>query len=262
MGSSYCNDKVKIMCMFRLLTAGEIECRVAQTGKSANGPWCQILIYKDARVDQKLLDEVVGPMNWQDSYEFINGSLYCTVSIYDKEKKEWISKQNVGTESYTEKEKGQASDAFKRACFNWGLGRELYTAPKDVFITLRDKEYYEKDGKIQTKVRFDVSEIAYDKDRQITKLVIVDKNGEVRYSFGAKTAKAKSSDKPKENVFTGKKGEQLVEGGQMWQKYAQRVANGETAKDGTPLPVMMAEYFSIPKDAMTRFLQLVTSLKK
>ena len=247
--------------MFRLLTAGEIECRVAQTGKGQRGPWCQILIYKDARVDQKLLDEVVGPMNWKDSYEFINGSLYCTVSIWDKEKKEWISKQNVGTESNTEKEKGQASDAFKRACFNWGLGRELYTAPKDVFIALKDGEYYEKDGKIQTKVRFDVSEIAYDPDRQITKLTIVDKAGNVRYTFGTAKKSEKPSTQPVAKTFTGKKGEQMTEGDATWMKFAQRVANGDTAKDGTPLPVMIADYYSIPNDAMTRFLELVTKMQ-
>lgn len=247
--------------MFRVLTAGEIECRVAQTGKGSNGPWCQILIYKDARVDQKLLDEVVGPMNWKDSYELINGSLYCTVSLWDKEKKEWISKQNVGSESNTEKEKGQASDAFKRACFNWGLGRELYTAPKDVFITLKEKEYYEKDGKIQTKVRFDVKEIEYNDDRQIVKLVIVDPKGEVRYSF-PKNAKAnKPAEKAEKMTFIGKKGEKMVEGSAVWQKFAQRVANGEQTKDGTPLPVMIADYYSIPNDAMTRFLSLVTDLQ-
>ena len=249
--------------MFRLLTAGEIECRVAQVGKSNDRVWCSILIYKDARVDQKLLDEVVGPMNWKCSYEFINGSLYCTVSLYDKEKKEWISKQNVGVESNTEKEKGQASDAFKRACFNWGLGRELYSAPKDVFINLEKGEYAEKDGRYQCRVRFDVKEIAYDDNRQISKLVIVDNSGKVRYSFPKKAESKPTEKKPaKPNVFLGKKGEKLVEGGEAWNKAAKRIANGDTAKDGTPLAVMMAEYYSIPKDAMARFLRLVESLTK
>lgn len=252
--------------MFRLLTAGEIECRVAQTGKSSNGPWCQLLIYKDARVDQKLLDEVVGPMNWKNSYEFINGQLYCTVSIWDKDKKEWISKQNVGTESNTEKEKGQASDAFKRACFNLGIGRELYTAPKDVYIALKEKEYTERDGKIQCRERFDVKDIQYNDDRQIVKLVIVDRFGNIRYTFPKDQAVAPASqqkaDKTPKNTFIGKKGEKLVEGSSQWQKFAERVANGENAKDGTPLPVMMAEYYSIPNDAMTRFLALVTNMTK
>ena len=131
------------MCnMFRPLTAAEVECRAAQCGKSKSGPWVSILIYKDAMVDQKLLDEVIGPMNWKNSYEMIDGKLFCTISIWDKEKGEWISKQNVGTESNTEKEKGQASDAFKRAAFNFGIGRELYSSPK-IFINLKPDEYDE-----------------------------------------------------------------------------------------------------------------------
>lgn len=244
--------------MFRLLTAGEIECRVAQSGRGRTGPWCQLLIYKDARVDQKLLDEVVGPMNWKDSYDFINGSLYCTVSIWDREKKEWISKQNVGTESNTEKEKGQASDAFKRACFNWGLGRELYTAPKDVYITLNDGEYTERDGKINCKVRFDVKEIAYNDDRQIVRLVIVDRYGKVRYAFPKNQQEEKDGQKP---TFRGKKNESLTEDSAVWVKFAQRAANGEVTKDGVPIAKMMQEYYSIPNDAMTRFLSLVTKIQ-
>lgn len=110
---------------FRDLTASEIECRVNTV--SENG--CSLLLYKDARCDMNILDEIVGRQNWQRSHEVINGNLFCNVSIYDESKKEWITKQDVGTESYTEKEKGQASDSFKRACFNWGIGRELYTAP-------------------------------------------------------------------------------------------------------------------------------------
>lgn len=251
------------MCnMFRLLTAGEIECRVAQTGKGQKGPWCQILIYKDARVDQKLLDEVIGPMNWKNSYEFINGSLYCTVSVWDKDKKEWISKQNVGTESNTEKEKGQASDAFKRACFNLGIGRELYTAPKDVYISLNDGEYREKDGKIYVNTRFDVSEIEYNKDRQITKLVIVDKYGKIRYSMGAKQSGNQSAaNRAEKPTFTGKKGEKMAEDSPVWVKFAQRVANGETTKDGGSLAKMVEDYYSLPKDAMKRFLALVTKIQ-
>lgn len=111
------------MCMFRDLTAEEIECRVAQ----ANEYGVSILLYKDARCDQNILDETVGAMNWMRSHTRDNAN--CIVSIWDKEKSQWISKEDTGTESNTEKEKGLASDSFKRACFNWGIGRELYTAP-------------------------------------------------------------------------------------------------------------------------------------
>lgn len=170
---------------FRTLTADEIECRVAQTGKSKNGvAWCSLLLYKDARCDQRLLDETVGCFHWKRTHELINGSLFCTVSIYNNELKEWVGKQDVGTESNTEAEKGQASDAFKRACFNWGLGRELYTSPK-IFVTLNNGEYTEKDGKIKVnpKTAFNVADVGYDEKRNICKLSIVDNGGRQRYAF-------------------------------------------------------------------------------
>ena len=122
----------------RTLLADEIECRVG----TINEKGCTLLLYKDARVDMRLLDEFFGPTNWKRSHELINGNLFCTVSIWDNEKKEWVSKQDVGTESNTEKEKGQASDAFKRACFNWGIGRELYSAPFIYMVLIFFEPYY------------------------------------------------------------------------------------------------------------------------
>jgi hypothetical protein len=109
--------------MFRDLRADEIECRVAQ----AKDKGVSVLLYKDARCDQNILDETVGAMNWQRHHTRDNAN--CIVSIWDAEKQQWIGKEDTGTESNTEKEKGLASDSFKRACFNWGIGRELYTAP-------------------------------------------------------------------------------------------------------------------------------------
>lgn len=112
------------MCnKFRDLREDEIECRVAQAKE--NG--VSLLLYKDARCDMNILDETVGAMNWQRSHCRENAN--CIVSIWDEEKGQWISKEDTGTESNTEAEKGLASDSFKRACFNWGIGRELYTAP-------------------------------------------------------------------------------------------------------------------------------------
>lgn len=111
------------MCMFRDLLAEEIECRVAQ----ANEYGVSLLLYKDARCDQNILDETVGAMNWMRSHTRDNAN--CIVSLWDEKKQQWISKEDTGTESNTEKEKGLASDSFKRSCFNWGIGRELYTSP-------------------------------------------------------------------------------------------------------------------------------------
>lgn len=109
--------------MFRDLREDEIDVRVAMCKQ--NG--VSLLLYKDARVDQDILDETVGAMNWQRKHTRDNAN--CIVEIWDDKKQQWISKEDTGTESNTEKEKGLASDSFKRACFNWGIGRELYTAP-------------------------------------------------------------------------------------------------------------------------------------
>ena len=128
------------MCKFRDLRADEIDIRVG----TVNEKGVTLLLYKDARVDMDILDETVGSGNWQRTHEVINGNLFCNVGI--KLDGEWIYKQDVGVESYTEKEKGQASDSFKRACVNWGIGRELYTAP---FIWIKDGDVnITKDKKI------------------------------------------------------------------------------------------------------------------
>lgn len=110
---------------FRKLTAEDVEARV----QSADENGFMLLIYKNARVDQNILDETVGAFGWQNKYEEYKGNLYCSIGIKDNDGN-FIWKSNCGTESNTEKEKGEASDAFKRAGFNWGIGRELYTSPK------------------------------------------------------------------------------------------------------------------------------------
>lgn len=110
---------------FRPLQAQDIEVRVGGIFKSG----VTFLLYKNARVDMAILDETVGEFNWQRDHKEVKGNLYCGIGIWDGQKKEWIWKWDCGTESYTEKEKGEASDSFKRAGFNWGIGRELYTAP-------------------------------------------------------------------------------------------------------------------------------------
>lgn len=170
---------------FRVLKASEIDCRIQSIGQNkTKAIGATILLYKDARVDMNILDETVGAMNWQRGHSVIDGNLYCTISIWDGTKEQWVTKSDVGTESNTEKEKGQASDSFKRAGFNWGIGRELYTAPF-VYITLQDGEWYEgKDGKPKSNAKFKVKDIAYDENRNIVKLVIVDSRGKVRYTFG------------------------------------------------------------------------------
>ena len=169
---------------FRALKASEIDCRIQSIGQNKTGAvGTTILLYKDARVDMNILDETVGAMNWQRGHSVIDGNLYCTISIWDEEKEQWIAKSDVGTESNTEKEKGQASDSFKRAGFNWGIGRELYSAPF-VYIQLDKSEYKERNGKLTSNAKFKVKDIAYDESRNIVRLIVVDSKGKVRYTLG------------------------------------------------------------------------------
>ena len=153
---------------FRTLRADEIEVRVAM----ANERGVSLLLYKDARCDMNILDETVGPFNWQRQHTRDNAN--CIVSIWDEDKGQWVSKEDTGTESYTEKEKGLASDSFKRAAFNWGIGRELYTSPF-IWINAKDVNLTDRNGKPTTYDRFSVEEISY-KDKKIVGLKIRNEN--------------------------------------------------------------------------------------
>ena len=140
----------------RLLRADEIDCKI----KTCASWGVMLLLYKDARCDMNILDETVGSMNWQRKHELINGNLFCSVGIKDGDG--WVWKQDVGVESYTEKEKGEASDSFKRACFNWGIGRELYTAPRMNVFAKDLKTLKEVNGKWVCNDFFTVQEIQYE----------------------------------------------------------------------------------------------------
>lgn len=159
--------------MFRTLRADEIECRVGHVSREGKG--ISLLLYKDARCDMKVLDETVGPMNWKKVYSRDNAN--CAISIWDPDKAQWVSKEDTGTESNTEAEKGLASDSFKRAAVVWGIGRELYTAPL-IWIQGGD-----------SKEKYQVAEIGYDDNRNINSLVITDKKGTVVFRMGKMTAK-------------------------------------------------------------------------
>lgn len=173
------------MCKVRLLYAEEIDCRVQQTKKDG----CSLLLYKDARCDMAILDETYGEMNWQRSHEFKSGKCYCTISVWDDVKKEWIRKEDVGVPSNTEGEKGEASDSFKRAAVNFGIGRELYSAPF-IWVKLTDGEttLNAKTNKYQVSpsLSFRVAEIEYNQ-REIARLVIVDNKGNARFTYGKKS---------------------------------------------------------------------------
>lgn len=127
--------------MFRDLRKNEVEARVAQNFKNGG---VRLLLYKNARCDMNILDETVGAMNWERDHKEIKGRMYCGIGIYNKELDRWIWKWDCGSESNMQAEKGEASDSFKRAGFNWGIGRELYTAPDILFWANEVKDQYDK----------------------------------------------------------------------------------------------------------------------
>ena len=185
---------------FRTLKANEIDCRIS----TINDKGLALLLYKDARVDQNILDETVGEMNWQRKHTRDNAN--CIVSIWDSNKSQWIEKEDTGTESFSEAEKGLASDSFKRACFNWGIGRELYTAPfiwitKDNCKIDKKKDQNGKE-KYTCNDKFKVQQIEYNENREITSLVIVNKTiGDVVFNYGSKIqvkqTESSKTEKPK-----------------------------------------------------------------
>ncbi len=184
----------------RCLKPNEIEVRVQSVGEKG----AQLLLYKDSRCDKRILDETFGILGWKDTYQEIKGNLFCTVSIWDDDKKQWVDKQDCGTESFSEKEKGQASDAFKRACFNIGIGRELYTRIfyfAKVKTTYDDKKKkYELADKYMT---FHVSEIeTNEQTEKIEKIKIADNKDNVVFEYGysaKKATKKEATEEPKKD---------------------------------------------------------------
>lgn len=159
------------------LRIDQIDFRVQSISKKG---FATILAYKDARTDMNRLDEVCGAL-WQDKYELIDGQLFCSIGI--KIDSEWIWRQDVGIESNTEKQKGRASDAFKRAGFRWGIGRELYDFPR-IQMSLRSDEFTEYNGKGKQTFNLKLDKWKWEIEREgdkIKKLTAHDENGALRY---------------------------------------------------------------------------------
>lgn len=156
-----CNNNY---CQVRNLKKEEIECKIAMVKE---GKGLSLLLYKTARTDILILDETFGKMNWQCEYKEIKGNMYCGISVFDKIKSQWVTKWDCGVESvFGDKQKGEASDSFKRAGFKWGIGIELYTAP---FIWISSNKCEIKNGKCCDK--FIVSKIAIE-EKEIVGLAI------------------------------------------------------------------------------------------
>ena len=165
------------------LTAHEIDFRVQSINK---GGYATILAYKDARVDMKRLDEVFGVCGWQRDYKTVGNLMLCGISIWDSTNKQWVTKWDTGTESNTEAAKGLASDSFKRACFNLGIGRELYSYPV-IQIKLHDKEMNKKGDKVYASWDFKLKEwtwLTEFTEGELNFIAAKDDKGAVRFTWG------------------------------------------------------------------------------
>jgi len=156
----------------RYINADEIEVRPCEvTDKSV-----RLLLYQDARRVLRIMDETYGPTNWQREYYPVNGLLFCKIGVRD-DKGEWIWKADTGSSGGIEGEKSLASDAFKRAAVTWGIGRELYTAPR-IVVDLNEKDYF--NGKLCQNFHVGTIDV---RNGTITKLTICDKWGKTRFNY-------------------------------------------------------------------------------
>lgn len=231
----------------------DIDFRVQSINK---GKYATILAYKDARVDMNRLDDVCG-MFWQKKYDIIDGNLYCSVGIYSEELKQWIWRQDVGTESKTEKEKGQASDSFKRACFNWGIGRELYEYP---IIQVKLKEN-ELTADFKPTFDFKLKEWIWEVDSDngvINKLKATDNNGVIRFNYSKNKQTATEADpdskdneryKPLiKNALNGKP--KLEPSTTLWESVIKSIKNGKPSNIEA-----VHEYYDLSKENEVELLK-------
>lgn len=174
------NFNMNIKKLTEPLRIDQIDFRIQSINK---GGYATILAYKDARADMQRLDDVVGALNWKREHTRDNKN--CIVSIYNEDIDEWVSKEDTGTESNTEQEKGLASDSFKRACFNWGIGRELYDYPL-IQVKLKSDEYHNDGGRIKPTWNLKIKEWKWESSFLKGKIIYLkaSHNGEERFLWG------------------------------------------------------------------------------
>lgn len=202
------------------LTTDEIDFRIQSVSPKG---WATLLAYKDARVDMNRLDAVYGVEGWQKKYEIVNDNLFCSVGIWSDKMSQWIWKQDVGTESNTEKEKGQASDAFKRACFNLGIGRELYDYPV-LLVQLNEGEYTVEGNKAKPTYNLKLKQWGWTSEfleGKIKRLTAYDEKGNMRFSW---------PDRVKQQPKPEAKKPELDENGLLWKQKMKECKTGEEFK--------------------------------
>ena len=216
------------------LKAHEISFRIQSINKVG---YATILAYKNARVDMDRLDAVYGVGYWQRKHEVINGNLFCRVGVYNKEIKEWVWVEDVGTQSITAKEKGQASDSFKRACTNLGIGRELYNYPS-IQIQLNQNEYSNVGGKIKQSYSLNLNLwkwfTQFDEFGKLTFLMCRDSSNNIRFKYG-KYDKTKDKFEVKQDNeqehYTNNQQEQPQANEQLLQQHTNNINTARSLQD-------------------------------
>jgi len=193
------------------LTANMVEVRINQVRRVEDGYYATLLLYQESRASMDALDFLFDS-KWKREHQLIGNQVYCTISVWDSELKEWIDRSDVGSAGEFEVDKAKASDSFKRAAVNFiPAFRALYKAP-EIRIRLSDNEVYSGEGKPKCYAKFVVAELEFDEDKQsFSKLKIVDKNGEVRFDINKTTAVHNTSNysattatnDPKKTVYSG-----------------------------------------------------------
>lgn len=164
------------MKKIRTLKAEEIEVRV----QSVKNGKANMLLYINSRAATDLLDETYGMENWTIEYKEVAGQIYGKLSIWDNDNSRWIFREDTGSESNVEANKGLASDIVKRCIVRFGV-TELYSSPK---IQIDDDGY--------GNTGYKVTEITYDDRRNITHLVIANRFGKETFRWDANEAPKKT----------------------------------------------------------------------
>lgn len=180
---------------FRPLRADEVEVRPVEV-KTGENPRVSLLLYQDARSAMNILDQTVGPKGWQKEYYEAAGLLFCKIGIFDSESQQWLWKANTGSRSNIEEDKGLASDSFKRAAVDWGIGRELYSAPR-MTVDLTEKDFFNN----KLCQNFRVAKMVVT-DGAIKELVIVDKFGKTRLEYPKTSGKNEQTNRPVQSART------------------------------------------------------------
>lgn len=104
----------------------ELQWRVSRVdNKNAPMTKANMVAYIDARDVQERLDKYC-IYGWTNEYYEHKGNLFCRIGIRFSEGGEFEFRSDVGKPSNTDKEKGESSDAFKRAAVMWGVNRDAY----------------------------------------------------------------------------------------------------------------------------------------